>query len=163
MAMKKLDAYDVALYFLYCASELDKNTRISHISNLKLQKMLYYAQGNFLSIVGEPLFDDIIEAWKYGPVVKKIYDKFKKYGKHAIGYQELDNFRLDIYNGVHLDILPFVFNKYNIYSALELRDKTHSERPWLETYDPFITKEIPIDLIRDFFIKEALLEAKSYL
>lgn len=158
--MKTLSAYDVALYFLYRARELDAG---DVISNLKMQKMLYYAQGNFLSITKKPLFKESIEAWKHGPVVKKIYDRFKKYGKLAIDFKELDGFKHEIYDKIHLDILPFIFNKYNAYSAWELRNKTHNETPWLVSYDPFITKEIPVEIIKDFFIKQAKKEAQSYL
>ena len=39
------------------------------MSNMKLQKMLYYQQGYHLAAFGTPLFDEDIEAWMYGPVV----------------------------------------------------------------------------------------------
>ena len=73
-----LKSYDVALYFLFRARELEAGDTIS---NLKMQKLLYYAQGHFLATYKKPLFDDKIEAWKYGPVVKEVYDKFKIYGR----------------------------------------------------------------------------------
>ena len=45
-----------------------------YISNLKLQKLLYYSQGCFLALRDEPLFDSPIEAWTYGPVVPEVYN-----------------------------------------------------------------------------------------
>lgn len=48
------------------------------ISNLKLQKLLYYMQGFHLAYFDTPLFDDDIEAWMYGPVVPCVYNHFKK-------------------------------------------------------------------------------------
>ena len=43
------------------------------LSNLKLQKLLYYAQGHYLGDHAKPLFEDEIEAWVHGPVVRSIY------------------------------------------------------------------------------------------
>ena len=47
------------------------------ISNLKLQKLLYYAQAWHLALYGEPLFRDRIEAWVHGPVVPPVFGAFK--------------------------------------------------------------------------------------
>ena len=49
------------------------------ISNLKLQKLLYYAQGIHLALNGQPLYPERIEAWQHGPVVPEIYHAFKEY------------------------------------------------------------------------------------
>lgn len=54
------------------------------MSNMKLQKMLYYQQGYHLAAFGTPLFDEDIEAWMYGPVVPCVYDHFKKFGAGGI-------------------------------------------------------------------------------
>lgn len=154
-----MKAYDVALYFLFRARELEAGDTIS---NLKMHKLLYYAQGHYLAIFDEVLFDDDIEAWKYGPVVKNVYDRFKVYGNLAIDFKELDNFKHELYTERHLDILPFVFNKYNI-QAKELVNMTHSEKPWRTYYDKHTTNLIPVDVIRDFFKEEFKKEAKLYL
>lgn len=63
-----MKALDVAKYFLFLARNREAGDTIS---NLKIQKMLYYAQGYSLALFNKPLFDDRIEAWKHGPVVKK--------------------------------------------------------------------------------------------
>lgn len=54
---------------------------LEFISNLKLQKLLYYEQGYHLAIFDTPLFDADIEAWMYGPgnVISK--DKIKSFFK----------------------------------------------------------------------------------
>ncbi|WP_394981152.1 Panacea domain-containing protein [uncultured Helicobacter sp.] len=156
--MQTLKAYDVALYFLFRARELEAGDTIS---NLKMQKLLYYAQGHFLAIYQTPLFSERIEAWKYGPVVKEVYDRFKKYGNLAIDFEELDNFNSTLYTSEHLDTLPFVFNRYNI-SAKELVDKTHSESPWMDAYSKYTTNEISQQSIQDFFTQRFKQEAQSY-
>ncbi|WAK02791.1 Panacea domain-containing protein [Methylobacter sp. YRD-M1] len=54
------------------------------ITPMKLQKLVYYAHGWNLGIFGEPLIDETIEAWKYGPVIQPIYHEFKSFGAEEI-------------------------------------------------------------------------------
>ena len=58
------------------------------ITHLKLQKLLYYAQGISLAIHDKPLFRENIVAWPHGPVVKEVYDIFCKYGRNFIDISE---------------------------------------------------------------------------
>jgi len=60
-----LTCHDVARYFLTLMSEENGDL----ISNLKLQKLVYYAQGSSLALWGNPLFSEKIEAWLHGPVI----------------------------------------------------------------------------------------------
>ena len=60
-------------------------TRGDLMTNLRLQKLLYFAQGWHLARFGRPLFDASIEAWPYGPVVPEVYRAYKEYG--AGGYR----------------------------------------------------------------------------
>lgn len=53
------------------------------ISNLQLQKILYYIQKSFLE-KGCRAFDDAIEAWQFGPVVPKVYYEFCGFGAMPI-------------------------------------------------------------------------------
>ena len=57
------------------------------ISNMKLQKLLYYQQGFHLAYFGTPLFDEEIEAWMYGPAVPGVYEHFKGNGNKGIEYK----------------------------------------------------------------------------
>lgn len=60
---------------------------ISHerpVSNLQLQKILYYIQVSFLKSFNEPCFGEDIEAWKFGPVVPVVYYKYCGFGATAI-------------------------------------------------------------------------------
>ena len=65
---------DVADYVIkYC------NNHNMPISNLKLQKILYFVQAAFLSIQGFPCFPDDFVAWNYGPVIPAVYYKYKAF------------------------------------------------------------------------------------
>ncbi|TQR33794.1 hypothetical protein DMB92_02615 [Campylobacter sp. MIT 99-7217] len=158
--MKTLKAFDVALYFLFLAK---KDNAGDIISNLKMQKLLYYAQGHFLALYDKPLFLEKIEAWKFGPVVKSIYDKFKIYHDLAIDFKELESFNSSVYTEEHLDFLPFFYKKYNSFSAWDLVMKTHSEKPYKDYYLEYNTQEIPLESIKSFFKEQIKKEAKAYL
>lgn len=115
---------DVAKYFIHLADETDDG-----ISNLKLQKLVYYAQGFYLALNnGKPLFEENIEAWAHGPVVPEIYHEYKKYGREAIDIEEKD-VALTPAEKEHLDE---VFEVFGQFSAWKLRNMTHEETPWIE-------------------------------
>ena len=70
MSSCKLSCHDVAQYFL---AQMDEDAG-DLISNLKLQKLVYYAQGFALALHGRPLFRERVEAWTHGaPVVPELY------------------------------------------------------------------------------------------
>ena len=55
------------------------------ISNLQLQKILYYVQKEFLKS-GKPAFSDDLEAWQFGPVVPSVYYLFCGFGAMPITF-----------------------------------------------------------------------------
>ena len=140
-----LTCFDVADYFL---SRCDDESG-DLISNLKLQKLVYYAQGFSLALLDEPLFEESIEAWMHGPVVPKLYAKYKNYGKDPL---PSDGFDKDKFTEDQLDLLEEVYNVYGQFSAWKLRNMTHEEAPWAETYiDGIGPISIPNDRMQNFF------------
>jgi len=75
--MKLHSAQDVARWFLRRNDIEDKNGGADDITDLKLQKLLYYAQGMSLGMRGTCMFADPIEAWQHGPVVPHVYQIYK--------------------------------------------------------------------------------------
>lgn len=117
------------------------------ISNLKLQKLMYYLQGFNLAFFNEKLFEDDIEAWQYGPVVPSIYYNFKDFGKGAIFLSELtDEVQLD--NEEQEDMFNQVMAEYGKFSAIRLMEMTHNEIPWKSTE---IRNVIDIELMKNYF------------
>lgn len=53
------------------------------ITNLQLQRLLYFVQKDFLKR-GSPAFSDYIEAWEFGPVVPNVYFYFCGFGATPI-------------------------------------------------------------------------------
>jgi len=112
------------------------------ISNLKLQKMVYYAQGFYLAMEGgKPLFDDSIEAWAHGPVIPTLYREYREYGSGPIPTPE--DFNQDDVDEEIRILLDEVYNVFGQFSAWKLRNMTHDEPPWKKAWeaDKTITQE----------------------
>lgn len=118
---------DIANHLLSCAANSETGELMT---NMKLQKMLYYEQGFHLAYFGTPLFDEDVEAWMYGPVVPVVYEQYEHYGRKGIEPEE-DNF--DFTDKTEKSLFNEVFRVYNAYSAYGLANMTHNEKPWKTT------------------------------
>lgn len=125
--MPNLTAQNVANYFL---SQVDEECGDS-ISNLKLQKLLYYAQGFQLAMTGGPLFDEPIVNWQHGPVVESLYHRYKQYGSAAIPKPERVDF--SSYTPDVRELLDDIYEVFGQFSAWKLRNMTHEEPPCKNT------------------------------
>lgn len=115
---------------------LARNRHID-VSNLKLQKLLYYAQAWNLAFYDKPLFDEDFEAWVHGPVVPSIFQRFKTYRWNEIteDVTPIDDSDLVVH-------LKEVLRVYGELTPNQLERLTHSERPWLDARDG-LSPDIP--------------------
>lgn len=124
---------EVAKYVLYLnklETEQASDEPTSDIDPMKLQKLLYYCQGYSLGLKGEPLFADAIEAWKYGPVVREVYQEFKKYKGQCIPLDAvLTPPSVDAWTSA---VVHMVMSDKCRYSGPALMRMTHNETPWKE-------------------------------
>ena len=121
------DAVTIAEYFLSKA-EADKEL----LSNLKLQKLVYYAQGLHLALKGTPLFEEDIKAWEYGPVVPRLYHLYKEHGSGAIPPPASFNPNtIDSETRKFLDEVYLVFGQF---AAIRLMDYTHDDQCWKDAH-----------------------------
>ena len=72
---------DVAIYVINYAHDADCG---ESMSNLKLQKILYYIQAAFLVEKNRECFKAVIIAGEFGPVIPEVYQKYKIYGRRGI-------------------------------------------------------------------------------
>lgn len=121
------DCFRVAEYFL----SMQDGDAGNAISNMKLQKLLYYAQGFAMVILERPLFEDNFEAWECGPVVRKIYDKYNSYGSNAL--PKPDDFSLHKYSKEEKEFLNEIYDVYGQYSAWALNEMAYKTSPWKDT------------------------------
>jgi uncharacterized phage-associated protein len=133
-------AIDIARYFLAIQDEEET------ITNLKLQKLLYYAQGFHLALTGKPLFAEQIKAWVHGPVVPAVWHEFKDCGSAPIPRPA--DFDPDSLNTETRSIIDEVYAVYGQFSAWRLREMTHEEAPWKEAQQSGV---IPRAAMESFF------------
>ena len=143
----------IADFFIEKANE--NIARGSLMTNLKLQKLLYYSYVWKLVLNDEKIFNDELEAWEFGPVVRKEYTRLKKYENKPI---EVKAIQTDI-NLLSKDLrgyLDTIWHSYGKYEASYLVEMTHNEKPWINTFNPNSNKKqiIKDSLIRDFYTIE---------
>ena len=119
---------DAAKYFVH----LSYSESRASLTSLKLQKILYFAQGWSFVWDNKPLFAETFEAWQYGPVNPKIYNYFKKYGRNEIPKKEEILYVTDVESE---ETMEAVWNNYGDYNAFELVEMTHEQTPWKEAYE----------------------------
>ncbi len=122
----------IADYFISLSNESQ-----NLITNLKLQKLMYYAQAWHLAITGNRLFDGKFEAWVHGPVLVKLYDDYKSFRWNPIerldlGEGSFEKIKHSINNTETSEILEDIVEEYFGLSAYELERLTHLEDPWLK-------------------------------
>ncbi len=123
----KYSALQIARYFVKSSTPKDK------LTNLKLQKILYFAQGwHLANFDREPLFGDTIEAWKYGPAIASVYHKYKNYGRLPIDKKDITEAEIEKIDKDTREFLDEVWNVYKKYSGADLVFATHQEKPWIE-------------------------------
>ncbi|EEV6044720.1 DUF4065 domain-containing protein [Escherichia coli] len=116
-------ANNIADYLLFFAHEHG-----DQITPLKLQKLVFYADAWYMALNNDrELIPNQFEAWVHGPVVRELYNRFSDYKWRAID-EEIK--RPELPNGVvnHLDEIYKVFGGF---SAYELEQLTHQEKPWI--------------------------------
>lgn len=101
-------------------------SRVGEVTTWKLQKLVYYAQAWSLVRYDRPLFNDVIEAWREGPVVRSLYNQHRRKSRvrHWPGG---DKTHLD---APEHDLIAWVVEKYGKLSAETLSEMTHAEAPW---------------------------------
>lgn len=127
---KPYRAATIARWFLAWAEHAEE----VGLSNMKIQKLLYYAQGHYLAATGQPLFDDTIEAWSHGPVVPNVYHSYKGHGNAEIELPEEDEFTWADVDPDTTQFLIKVWNTYGGLAAWRLRNMTHDEPPWKDAF-----------------------------
>lgn len=154
LEVEKMDVKELAIGIIsYC------NNNNIRISNLKLQKILYYIQGYAIKETHEPAFDAEIHNWQYGPVVEEVYFEYNQFRGEDIvlkDYDRRDGFfkRKNAINDIVLKVLNNCKNK----SAFELVEMTHKEDPWKNTRQNEVIK---LDIISEYFLNNNPLKIKE--
>lgn len=117
---------NVAEYFIVRAYEDEEDTGMT---NLKLQKLLYYAQSLHLALLDEPLFEERMQAWRNGPVCPSAYHYYSNYEANQLPIPLGEAFSK--IPDESREVLEEVWNNFKHHSAERLSAMSHSESPWL--------------------------------
>ncbi len=133
-------ALDIAKYIVQkCIDEKDP------ISNLQLQKILYFIQVYYLRNKNTPLFNDDFEAWQFGPVIPKVYTQYSMYGAgkigHLYGQEILKGEEIAIEDQRNIDLIT---EEKRTLSPWDLVEDTHDKtKAWYYVYSR-LGKRAPI-------------------
>lgn len=123
------------------------------ISNLKLQKILYYAWIDYYCSTKKELYLDDICAWQLGPVIPEVYYEFCAYAGRPITRLYND----DIITAGDKEKIDEILSKYLLVAASTLVERSHQKgKPWDLVYQngDGLRRIIPFDIIKALECKE---------
>lgn len=131
------------------------------LSNIKLQKLLYYVQAWHLAFYNKALFKGKFQAWIHGPVHREIFDRFRdsKYLYSEINFEDIINpkinEKLSDSEKAHINS---ILETYSPYSGVQLEDMSHNEDPWIITRNGYSSsarceEEIDNEFLGNYFKK----------
>jgi uncharacterized phage-associated protein len=148
-------------------------SRDTELTQMQLHKLLYYAHGWYLAVVGKPLLNEMVGAWKHGPVVPSLYYDLKRFGARPVDRlaKTIDlatraRFAPQVDESDHLvrSLLERVWIVYGGLSGPQLSNMTHApDSPWSavrERNPELLGVDIPNDEIRAYF-KQRLAAGES--
>lgn len=123
----------------------------------QVQKLLYYAYSLYLVKYNDSyneeqmnrLFNDKIEAWKHGPVVRNVYDYIKKvaFSNELVACKE----KIKLSDEKIENFIDKILTVYGDCSGYELEQMTHSEEPWQEAIKKGRNNPISDNTIYNFY------------
>ncbi|WP_447916191.1 Panacea domain-containing protein [Delftia acidovorans] len=127
-------AYAIANAFVQRSLE----GKLSGLTPMKLQKLMYYAQAWHLRVMDRPLLDDNFARWKFGPVIPSIYHEFKDFGYREIdsrattlsvdgGKYEMHVPKVPDHDATTWALVDAIIKRYGEMSAQTLSARTHQE------------------------------------
>jgi uncharacterized phage-associated protein len=132
------------------------------LTNMQIQKLVYIAHGYSRAILHRPLIRQRVEAWRYGPVIKDLYNDLREYGAGLVT-KPIEKVPKEVLSETDKALVQTVLNAYGKFSGPQLSTMTHQKgTPWADVYDPesqFHDTDIPDHLIEKYYSK--LLEERG--
>ena len=150
-------ALDVANFFIDSAKDTE-----DPMTNMRVNKYVYFAQGYALAKLGRPLFKDEIQAWEHGPVVPALYQLFKSDTKGEPIYSTKGRYGKNTFSDDEIQIMIDVLLDLEEFSTAAISRMTHGkDSPWFKAYaGVYSNNPISLDDMRDYFTKRV---GKSFI
>jgi len=155
-----MNALEVAYRLIKLARE--NRELVPDLSQLKLQKILFYAASWYAAQRNERLFTEDLYAWKYGPVVPAVYEAFKRFESRDLLDESQVTTEADAVaeDAALDDDLMSVLRKYGKMSAYELVARTHDEWVWRKNYSGS-NELMPFEEIKEAFLQKLPVSANN--
>lgn len=141
------DLNEIVEYILWSAREFLKVDY--DVSNMKLNKLLYYIQMISIGRYNIKMFDEQIEAWQHGPVIPSVYHRYKDNYSNAITPPSINP--TNKLSNIQVSVIDEVIKRYGAMSAYQLRNMTHSEMPWQNAISRGKSSEISLSDMKTYF------------
>lgn len=124
------------------------------MNTMKLQKLVFYCQAYSLVDTGHPMFPEQIEAWRHGPVVPILWQRFA--GRFDACEENLDQEAAPL-SPEDQKAVDAIWDTFGGLTGWELRTITHKEEPWKNSYnenEDFHNTVIDVNTMRDFYTRK---------
>lgn len=141
----KYSAMDIADYVVKRCAE-----RRQPVSNLQLQKILYYIQLNFFKDFDKCAFSDDIQAWRHGPVVKEVYYKYNIFGRHKI-IPQVKHSKSNLFLTKHRNLIDQVTDACIQLNSWQLAERAcKNGGPWHQCFTGNLNAVIPKEIMKTY-------------
>lgn len=140
-------ALEVAQEFLDLARNENRN-----LTNMQLQKLVFFAHGIHLGAFGRPLIDDEVRAWDFGPVIPELYERLRRYGRGVVTDDLPHDPDAIAPDGSEMEAIRTTWETYRDTGAWTLSTISHLEgSPWEQIWRQRKYAPIPNDIIQDYY------------
>jgi len=139
-------ALDIAKYVI-----IHEHKENFEVSNLRLQKLLYFIQAIILCKTNVPCFSDDMEAWPFGPVIPSVYYTYRIFGNMNIILSEQETMPIiDEATKLFIDNILKVCRRYKTFQLVEI---THHQSPWIDAHKNGSKGIIEKSALKNYFLK----------
>lgn len=109
------------------------------MDEIKLQKLLYFIQREAIIRTGKPMFEAEFRAWRYGPVIQEIHDKFKTDDLHDnLSQNSIEQWK---------DCFEYILSEFAPKKTMSLVSLAHGEKSWQRArigYGKYDRSDVPM-------------------
>ncbi|MGA0447934.1 MAG: Panacea domain-containing protein [Candidatus Phytoplasma pyri] len=147
----QINIFDVANYII-------ANKKIPDLTNLKLQKLIFYIYAVYLVKTNQKtkMFHSNIEAWPYGPVFPELYFVLSKFHNVIID-KTLDIDFPKVINNLPKSCIEYILQKYGNLKAWQLASQIYDADFWSDVYVDniaFVDNKITDNVIFEYYYDE---------
>jgi len=122
------------------------------LTNMQLQKLVFFAHGYHLALEGVPLYAEETKAWQFGPVIPDLYKHLQKYGKSEV--TESIPTAGEVSDEEQVNVIDAVWDAYKGYDAWRLSDISHrKDSPWDKVWSNAPFGKIDNDTVKQYYRK----------